>query len=640
MARRYEKNAAQVKRLLDRFASISGDGVFGIAIVVARDDQDNNSRVRIYPLIDQNLTFKEVESEKIQWFPYAETVAPARGENHGYYYIPEFGDFVLYTKLGGLYFIIGSINYPHFGEAGLQKSNMLIPCEAQHTQKNGLEYCDSHYPDLKSKQVHGPYLTSDGYHPASFLQRWRRFDFLIYDVTKIGDEAHSSAKLMELRSSENQMLQLVDVGNFNTKPGKAGKLNKGYSPTRQTDYRDLWESLNVNKEFWVKRTDIPPLPHESKYVKLATDTTPGGDSDWGDVGADLHAKIRSEFRNDERLIEGSIETAKTYCPVWQTVLTAKGEERYFQDKIGAPVPYGTGGIMFKIKKWIEDVGSPYDPEDHHFNVGHYLTLSNTIFRRRAMLSTKKGHQLTMSDIDLDEKIILNSYRGKYLYMEDGMPWLYNVMWLASEKHHIVFCDHQLSPYLIDSNGAERHRLLDPNQRDLSSYLLIQTEKYQKIWLTDSPESQRIHIHTISGHEMLFLDHDSKILKISPPKNKGKIQITTNDKKMQIVMDVLHGDITIMNHNLGGDSSGGRANTGDISLYAAHDILLHADNKIEMRANKGYDIQSSDGPYSVVACSIGTSSVCGAPSKKEPVRPTVLTDIETTEGLLINKYDPS
>jgi hypothetical protein len=191
--------------------------------------------------------------------------------------------------------------------------------------------------------------------------------------------------------------------------------------------------------------------------------------------------------------------------------------------------------------------------------------------------------------------------------------------------------------LIDCDGAERHRLLDPNQGDKSSFQLIQTGGEQKIWLADSVDCPRIHMHSTDGHEVLLLDHDKGKLSISPTPHKGKIQITTSDKQMQITMDVENGDITIQNHN-----TQGKGNKGDISIYAKHNIKLHAENIIEMRADKGYDIQSKKGPFSVVACSISLSQPpeCGAKSVPETIRPTVLTKIDTTEGALINKYDPS
>jgi len=615
--------------------NVSGSGVFGVARVIGRNDNTNHARVRLYPL-SETKDFKYVENNQVEYFPFAETLSMAKGENHGIYYTPEFGDFVIYTILPSGHYVMGSIANPTW-----EYSAVNIPVEAQNMQENGTEYNVSHYPDLTSKGYHlaAPKL-GDIYQPSAFLQRWRKNDILMYNVTKIGTQAHSTAKLMEFRSAENQMLQLVDIGNFNTAPGKDGLNTKKYSPVRQTDYRDLWEGFNVNREFWTERTDKPCLTNESQYIKLATNGHGFSEAPHGDTGADYPDLVRGEIRWDDRKTEGSHETPKIYCPVYQTLKVEMGPDRYYQDKDAATPWAASVPYRFKVKKWIEDTGDPYDPEVQHFNVGHYLTLSNTIYKRRALLSTYKGHQFLMSDVDKDEKVLLNSHRGKYIYMEDADPGHYEVMWLASQKHHIVFCDHQLTPYLIDDKGAERHRMLDPNQLDLSTYQLIQTELYQKIWLSDSAKCPRIHAHTTDGHELLLLDHDYGVSSISPVPHKGRVQITTSDKLMQIIMDVESGDITIQNHNLGGDGAHGKANTGDISLYAANNILLHAKNMIEMRADNGYDVQSCAGSHNTVACGIGHSSPCGACHVPEPIRPTVLTNIDITEGTLINKYDPS
>lgn len=636
-------NRSVVHSEIEKAFSVSGDGVFGVARVIGRNDDTNHARVRLYPL-SETKDFKYIENKHVEYYPLAEPISIAKGENHGVYYTPEFGDFVIYTILATGYYIIGSINNPTW-----QYSAMNIPVEAQNMQENGTEYNVTHWPDLTSKGYHlaNPQI-GDIYQPGAFLQRWRKNDILMYNVTKIGTQAHSTAKLMEFRSAENQMLQLVDIGNFNTRPGVDGKNIKEYSSVRQTDYRDLWEGFNVNKEFWTERTDKPSLTNESQYARLATNNSVGSNNEgcdgcdvpWGDTGADYPDLIRGEVRYDDRIADGSHETAKTYCPVYQTLMSSIGPDRYYQDKEGS-VPWAASELYRrKVKKWIEDTGDPYDPEAQHLNIGHYLTLSNTIYKRRVMLSTAKGHQIVLSDIDTDEKLLINSHRGKYIYMEDSVPAQYENMWLASQKHHIVFTDNMVAPYLIDDKGAERHRMLDPNQLDLSSYQLIQTELYQKIWLADSPKCPRIHLHTTDSHELLLLDHDYGEASISTVPHKGRIQLTTSDKLMQIIMDVEAGDITIQNHNLGGSGAHGKANTGDISLYAANDILLHAKNMIEMRADAGYDIQSCGGSYSVVACGISHSTPCGACHVPESIRPTVLTNIDITEGTLINKYDPS
>lgn len=612
-------------------SNASAAGVISIGRVIGLNDHDNSGQVRIYPIQQSTVDFRYIEHQNVEQFLFAEPLKPAAGENHGFYYQPQFGDFVVFTKLQNRVYILGSINNPSY-----EYSAVNIPAEVQNIQKNSFEYNTTHWPDLTTKGYHLPEpKIGDKYHPSAFLMRYRKNDFLIYNATKINDNVGSTAKLMELRSSENQMLQLVDIGNFGINPGVAGHNNKKYSPVRQTDYRDLWEGFNVNGEFWTERTDKPPLTHESQYIKLATNGFDYAEAPHGDTGADLPDLSRGEFRFDDRSTDGSHETSKTYCPVWQTLKVAMGDDRYYQDKDpvsdwSASVPY-----RFKVKKWIENVSGAYLPENKHFNVGHYLTLSNTIYKRRAMLSTKKGNQLVMSDIDKDEKILLNSSRGKFIYMEDGAPGKYDAMWLASQTHHMVFCDTMQAPFLIDDKGKERHKLVDPNQGSMSSYQLIQTEKYQKIWLADSPNTPRIHVHSTDGHELLLLDHDKGKAGISPIPHKGKIQITTSDKQMQITMDVEKGDITIQNHNMAGIGK-----TGDISIFAKHDIKIHAENMIEMRADKGYDIQAKDGNWDMHVCNINNVSSCGDPAIPEIIRPTVLTNIETTEGALINKFNPS
>jgi hypothetical protein len=623
----------QLLQEIHKVIRTDGTGVFNIARVIGTNDPTNTGKVRIYPINEYTKTWRYLESKYVEVFPWAEVLSPAKGENHGYHYTPEFGDYVIYSMIGNFTFIIGSIEYP-----GYKHASETRPVEVQNNQPNGLEYCSTFYPNLTLKGYHrtNP-MNGDHFQPAAFLQRFRKNDFLIYNMTKVGKEPMSAIKLMEMRSSENSFIQIVDIGNNNIKPGLLGVNAKKYSPVRQTDYRDLWEGFNVNKEFWKYRSDKPPLSNESQYIKIATNGYDYKESPMGDTGKDLPDKTRGEIRWDNRLSDGSFETTKTYCPVYQMLKVEAGDPRYLQDKSGSSsfsdgIPYS-----MKVKKYIMDFGNPYDPEAQHFNVGHYLTLSNTIYKRRVMLSSKKGHQLVFSDIDKDEKILLNSHRGKYLYMEDSSPQSYDGLWLASQKHHMLFVDWMFSPYLIDSDGKERHRLLDPNQGDKSTFQLIQTGNEQKIWMADSENCPRIHIHSTDGHEFLLLDHDNGKKSISPTPHQGKIQITTSDKQMQITMDVENGDISIQNHNMSG-----KGKTGDISLYAKHNIKLHSENVIEMRADKGYDIQSKNGPFSVTACAISLSEPpnCGAKSVPENIRPTVLTKIETTEGSLINKYDPS
>ena len=287
------RNVDLIHRDIEKVFNVTGVGVFDVARVIGRNDFTNHARVRLYPL-SETKDFKYIEHNHVEYYPLAEVISIAKGENHGVYYTPEFGDFVVYTVLGSGHYIIGSISNPSW-----QYSAVNIPAEAQNIQENGSEYLVSHYSDLTTKGYHLPApKLGDVYQPASYLQRWRRNDILMYNVTKIGTQAHSAAKLMEFRSAENQMLQLVDIGNFNTKPGIDGKNSKKYSPARQTDYRDLWEGFNVNREFWTERTDKPCLTNESQYVKLATNGHGFSEAPHGDTGADYPDLVRGEIRWD------------------------------------------------------------------------------------------------------------------------------------------------------------------------------------------------------------------------------------------------------------------------------------------------------------------------------------------------------
>jgi len=444
---------------------------------------------------------------------------------------------------------------------------------------------------------------------------------------------------MEYRTSDNNMLQLVDIGNNNIKPGVDGKNNKGYSSNRQSDYRDLWEGFDINKEHWTERSDKAPLTNESVYVKLASNGHAGSsvsEAKQDDTGQEYPSLARGEVRWDDRASDGSHETPKTYCPVYQTVQSeGPGPDRYFQDKDGGTEWEGNTDGRFKVKKYVDDTGSAYDPEVQSLNVGHYVTLSNTIFKRRAMIATAKGHKLVMSDIDKDEKILMNSHRGKHIYMEDGRPDEYNVMWMASEKHHMIFCDWMQPPYLLDDKEALRDQLVDPNQPAGSTYQLIQTELGQKIWMADSENTPRIHLHSTDGHEVLLLDHDTGEASISTAKHKGKIQITTSDQQMQISMDVKSGELIIQNHNLGGDGD-----TGSISIFAAGDMNLECQKHMNIIADLGMRVSSISGKWVhdiYVTAFNGGGVQAAAPTT---IQPTVLTDITTSGATLVNKFDPS
>lgn len=620
---------------IGKMIGVSGQGVFGVARVIGRNDDHNAGRVRIYPLTETR-TYQYLEDKNVEFYPFAEVLSPTKGENHGSYSTPEFGDFVIYTILASGYYILGCINNPTHEYAG-----MNIPVEAQNTQENGSEYNPSSHPDLTSKGYHlaSPEI-GDVYQPAAQLQRWRGNDTLFYNVTKIGTQSASAAKLMEYRSSDNNTLQLVDIGNNNTRPGVDGKNKKGYSSARQTDYRDLWEGFDINKEFWTERTDKAPLTNESVYVKLATNGHAGkdfSDAKQGDTGQEYPDRVRGEVRMDDREADGSHEAPKSYCPVYQTVKSEMGPDRYYQDKPSGSEWSGSVPFRFKVKKWIEDTGDAYDPETQHLNVGHYLTLSNTIFKRRAMLSTAKGHKLVMSDIDNDEKVLLNSHRGKHLYMEDGFPDAYNVMWLASEKHHMIFCDWMQPKYLEDDKGALRDKLVDPNQPSGAgcSYQLIQTELYQKIWMSDSSHCPRIHMHSTDGHEVLLLDHDKGVAGISSTPGKGKVQITTSDKQMQISMDVKSGELIIQNHNLGGDGD-----SGCVKIFAAGNMTLECQKHMKIIADLGMRVSSVAGMWShdIYVTSFNGGGTTGA--SPTSIQPTVLTNIEASGSRLVNKFDPS
>ena len=236
----------------------------------------------------------------------------------------------------------------------------------------------------------------------------------------------------------------------------------------------------------------------------------------------------------------------------------------------------------------------------------------------------------MSDIDKDEKILFNSYRGKHIYMEDSAPGNYNAMWLASEKHHMIFCDAMQAPFLIDDKGAERHKLVDPNQGNGSSFQLIQSGAGQKIWLADSQLTPRIHIESNNGHEILLLDHDMGKAGCSPTPGKGKIQITTADKKMQIVLDQENEKISIQNHNSGG-----------LEIYSKGDLSLKTEGSMILEANNGFKVNSSDGMWvETTVKRVTNSSGSEGPVVPPTISGSVLSNIETTEGSLINKFNPS
>ena len=615
-----QRRLLELEKEVNALFEKDGSSTFGIGRVVGRNDYSNLGMVRILPIEFVAYDYTYLEFKYIDFIPFAQVLSPAKGEGHGFYYTPEFGDFVIYTRIYGGFYVIGSISTPS------QMYTLIYPHETMNNQMNGLEYCHTHYPNLTAKGYHLPgSQNSDSYHPASFLLRWRKNDILMYNATQLNKGPGSALKLMEFRTSENLLIQLVDIGNRSIAPGTMG-INKSYTTyVRQTDFRDLWEGFNVNREFWTERTDRPPLTNESQYIRIATNGANISEfSPAGDTGAPYPSKTKGETRWDDRLTFGSLELSKIYAPVYQAVKSSIGPERYVQDKIPNS-PFGPSVVLrMKVQYWIEDLGNPYDPEVQHFNIGHYIVLSNTQYKRRLMLSTKKGHQFVMSDIDKDEKVLLNSMRGKYVYMEDSDPGHYNVMWLASEMHHIVFVDNMMPPYLLDDKGNERHRICDPNWKDLSSFLLFKTNAGHRMWFADTQKYPRVHIKTTDGHEMLFIDaHEFD-------HSNRKIQITTAHGKMQIVMDEKSKKIEIINVDDGG-----------IKVSSKGNIEFHTQGMMIMNADKGFDVNSSDGNwYETTNTNDTNSDAPRDPASLSPVKPSVPHVEDTTDGEIINRFDPS
>lgn len=145
--------------------------------------------------------------------------------------------------------------------------------------------------------------------------------------------------------------------------------------------------------------------------------------------------------------------------------------------------------------------------------------------------------------------------------------------VKSEGHNILLTDTGKLNVQNKSNGDPHIRCHDPNDPEVSTpnptstYMLLMTAQKHKIWLADTPTHQRIHSYTIKGNEILLLDK-------SPECPDGKIQITTADKSMQIVMDMVEKKILISNLQ------------GSIKLYSKENIELHAEKEIMLLANDG------------------------------------------------------
>ncbi len=87
------------------------------------------------------------------------------------------------------------------------------------------------------------------------------------------------------------------------------------------------------------------------------------------------------------------------------------------------------------------------------------------------------------------------------------------------------------------------------------------------------KAQTIYSKTPEGHEIILSDPH------------GKIQITTSDKMIQIVLDTHTGDLQISNIN------------GKIKIFATDNIELHTPKKIIMNADDGIELNSSSSTVS-------------------------------------------
>ena len=217
--------------------------------------------------------------------------------------------------------------------------------------------------------------------------------------------------------------------------------------------------------------------------------------------------------------------------------------------------------------------------------------------QRIQLITMQGHEIRMMDeISEASNISLTTSDGSQQLRLDELN---KITWLTSSKHHIILSD---SDHVESggSNESAKYKYVDPNKLssdnidiknyndrdntdyhyddfddengqnegyempyssnaskyDASSYILLQSEKKHKLWLADTETHPRIHARTIEGHEILLLDK-------SPENPGGKIQITTKNNKMQILMDLDSKDMHIVNRE------------GSIKLYAKNDIELNS-----------------------------------------------------------------
>ena len=96
------------------------------------------------------------------------------------------------------------------------------------------------------------------------------------------------------------------------------------------------------------------------------------------------------------------------------------------------------------------------------------------------------------------------------------------------------------------------------------------------------------------------------------------------------MDQENEKISIQNHNSGG-----------LEIYSKGDLSLKTEGSIILEANNGFKVNSSDGMWVETT----VKRVTNSSGSEDPVVPptisgSVLSNIETTEGSLINKFNPS
>jgi len=244
--------------------------------------------------------------------------------------------------------------------------------------------------------------------------------------------------------------------------------------------------------------------------------------------------------------------------------------------------------------------------------------------QRISLTTMQGHEIRMMDMPsgVNNIAITTSDATQHIRLDE----LNKISWYTSANHHMIYADKGHEKAAFEAGSAQ---YLDPNVAqhkffNNSTYQLIMTEKKHKIWLSDSSLCPRIHLSTTSGHELLLLDHDQGVDATMMVENKGKIQITTNDKLMQITMDVEKGEISIQNHNLTGSGQ-----TGSIKMFAAENIEFHAEGEIIGRGRLNIDMQSCDGEFIGIGSDHTVLVIPTGPGDKpipSEIKPSVRVDL--------------